>query len=271
MGKIQALETGISLLRWQVPKGKINPKTLGWVRPDGIINFQSAEIAENYAKNRCISALRTSTPFERGFILRDNHVIAEVNGDFTKIDISPYSGKMVGATIFHGHPKLEGHTLPVSLSDYLVLVSQRLKKVVAFNERGEHSAITQNPKKSLFIRLLPKKWQDKLIPFEQIGMGSVATSEYAKEFAKMFPKEIQKKVEHALHKQIGIPYGSRSKIAEFEKSKFTMDEFNTLNSIEEQAKKDGTLAKVVHNFWEKVAKKLECSYDTNFTELTKGA
>ena len=87
----------------------------------------------------------------------------------------------------------------------------------------------------------------------------------------MFPKEIQKKVEHALHKQIGIPYGSRSKIAEFEKSKFTMDEFNTLNSIEEQAKKDGTLAKVVHNFWEKVAKKLECSYDTNFTELTKGA
>lgn len=270
MGKTQILETGISLL-WKAPKGKINPKTLGWVRPDGVINFQSAEAAETYAKNRCVSALRTAKPFERGVLLRDNQVLAEVNGDFTKIDMSPYSDKMVGATFFHGHPKLEGHTLPVSLGDYLVMVSQQVKKLVAFNEKGEHSILIQNPQKSLFIRLLPKKWQEKLIPFEQIGMGSVATSEYAKEYAKMFPKEMQKKVEQAIHTQIGIPYGSRSKIAEFEKSKFTIDEFNTLNTVEGQAKKDGTLAKVIHNFWEKVSKKLECSYETNYTELTKGA
>ena len=102
-------------------------------------------------------------------------------------------------------------------------------------------------------------------------MGSVATSEYAKVFAKMFPKEMQKKVEQAIHTQIGIPYGSRSKMAEFKKSKFTIDEFNTLNTVEEQAKKDGTLTRAVHDFWEKVAKKLECTYETNFTELTKGA
>ena len=44
MANISQIKTGISLLKWQVPKGKINPKTLGWVRPDGIINFQSAEM-----------------------------------------------------------------------------------------------------------------------------------------------------------------------------------------------------------------------------------
>lgn len=55
MGKIQALEKGISLLRYQMPKGKINTKTLGWIKPDGVINFQSVKIAENYAKNRCVS------------------------------------------------------------------------------------------------------------------------------------------------------------------------------------------------------------------------
>lgn len=270
MGKIQALETGLSML-WKAPKGKINPSTLGWVRPDGVINFQTASAAENYAKNRCISALHTPTPFERGVLVKDNQVLAEVNGDFTKIDMSPYSDKMVGADFYHGHPKLKGHTLPISLADYLVLVSQRLKKVVAFNDKGEYSAIIQNPQKSLFIRLLPKKWQEKLIPFEQIGMGSVATSEYAKEFAKMFPKEIQKKVEQALHTQIGVPYGSRSKIAEFEKSKLTTSEFIILSKVEEQAKQDGTLAKVIHDFWGKVAKKLECTYKTNFADLTKGA
>lgn len=124
--------------------------------------------------------------------------------------------------------------------------------------------------KSLFIRLLPKKWQEKLIPLEQIGMGSIATSEYAKEYAKMFPKEIQKKVEQLVHKQIGISYGSRGKIAELKKSNFTTDEFETLRSVEMQAIQDGTLAKTVHNFWEKVAKKLECCYETNYTELTKG-
>lgn len=267
MGKIQAVETGLSLI-WKSPKGKINPKTLGWVRPDGAINFQSAEVAENYAKNRCVSALHSPKPFERGVLVRDNQVLAEVNGDITQIDMSKYSDKMVGADFYHGHPSTESNeALPVSLADYLVLVSQRLKKVVAFNRNGEHSTLTQNPQKSMFIRLLPKKWQEKLIPFEQIGMGSIATSEYAKDYAKMFPREVQEKVEQGLHAKIGMPYGSRSKIAEFNKTKLTINEFNTIDTVEAKAKQDGTLAKVIHNFWEKVAKKLNCTYETNYSSL----
>lgn len=128
MGKIQALEKGISLLRYQMPKGKINTKTLGWIKPDGVINFQSVKIAENYAKNRCVSALHTPQPFEKGVLVKDNQVLAEINGDFTIIDISPYSDKMTGATVFHGHPKLGDYTFPVSLEDYLVLISQRYYK-----------------------------------------------------------------------------------------------------------------------------------------------
>ncbi len=271
MKNVQVLKTGFSML-WKSPKGEVNPKTLGWIKPDGVIIFQTAEVAENYAKNRCVSALHSSKPFERGVLVRDNQVLAEVQGDIAQIDMSKYSDKMAGANFFHGHPRIEGNTdFPISLADYLVLVSQRLKKIVAFNANGEHSTLIQNPKKSLFIKFLPQKWQEKLIPLEQIGMGSIATSEYAKEYAKMFPKEIQKKVEQSLHAQIGIPYGSRSKIAEFEKSKLTMDEFNTMYSVDTKAKQDGTLAKVINNFWEKIAKKLDCTYETNFADLTKGA
>lgn len=268
MGKIQAVEAGISLLKYQIPKGKISPKTLGWVRPDGVINFQSAKMAEGYAKNRCVSALHSPIPFERGVLVRDNQVIAEINGDIAQVDIFKCSGKMVDADLYHGHPNTESNTaFPVSLTDYLVLISQRLKKVVAFNSNGEHSTLTQQPQKSLLIRLLPKKWQEKLIPFEQIGMGSIATSEYAKDYAKMFPKEVQKKAEQGLHTKIGIPYGSRSKIAEFNKTKLTINEFNTIGTVEAKAKQDGTLARIIHNFWEKTAKKLNCKYETDYSTL----
>lgn len=268
MGKVQAVEAGISLLKGQIPKGKISPKTLGWVRPDGVINFQSAELAESYAKNRCVSALHGPKPFERGVLVRGNQVIAEANGDIAQIDMSKYCDKMVGADLYHGHPNTESNTaFPVSLADYLVLVSQRLKKVVAFNHKGEHSTLTQQPQKSLIIGLLPQKWQEKLRLLEQIGTGNIATSEYAKEYAKMFPKEVQKKAEQGLHAKIGIPYGSRSKIAEFDKTKLTINEFNTINAVEAKAKQDGTLARVIHNFWEKVANKLNCKYETNYSSL----
>ena len=38
-------------------------------------------------------------------------------------------------------------------------------------------------------------------------------------------------------------------------------------AVEEQAKQDGTLARVIHNFWKNVAKKLNCTYETNYTYL----
>lgn len=73
-------------------------------------------------------ALHTPQPFEKGVLVKDNQVLAEINEDFTIIDISPYSDKMTGATVFHGHPKLGDYTFPVSLEDYLVLISQRYYK-----------------------------------------------------------------------------------------------------------------------------------------------
>ncbi len=53
MVKINALKKGASYLFWQAPKGNINPKTLGWIRPDGIINFQTPKAAQTYAKKTC--------------------------------------------------------------------------------------------------------------------------------------------------------------------------------------------------------------------------
>ena len=58
MGKLDAIKQGMSLLTYKVPKGKINPKNMGYVLSDGTINFGSEEVAKSYAKNRIMSALK---------------------------------------------------------------------------------------------------------------------------------------------------------------------------------------------------------------------
>lgn len=269
MSKIRVAEKGISYLLWKAPKGKVNPKALGWTRPDGVINFQTSQAAENYAKNRCVSALQGAKPFERGVLVKENQVLAEINGDCTKADLIPYSDKMIGADLYHGHPSIGSVEFPLSLSDYIVLISQRLNKIVAFNKNGEHSTLINNKKNGFFIKLLPKKWQERIMQLEQIGMGSIATSQYAKEYAKMFPQEIQKKAEQALHAKIGVSYGDISKIEEFKKTKFTQDEIEILNAVERQLTADGTFAKNINNFWKKFAEKLDCIYETNYTNFVK--
>lgn len=66
MVSIQQVKSGTSVLMQKFPKGKISPKSLGYVRPDGKINFATKEAAATYAKNRVVSPLNIGNPFERG-------------------------------------------------------------------------------------------------------------------------------------------------------------------------------------------------------------
>ena len=80
-----------SILETKPLQVKINPAELGWIRPDGVINFQTISAAENYAKNRCIFALRTSKPFERALLVKDNQVLAEVQGGLTNVNMERFN------------------------------------------------------------------------------------------------------------------------------------------------------------------------------------
>ena len=252
--------------------GKYNPKTFGWIRPDGVINFQTVEAAEDYAKKRCVSALNAEKPFERGVLVNDNQILADVDGDIAEVNMSDYCGKMVDASFFHGHVKLKKNPeQPLSLTDYLTMLSQGVKKVVAFNKNGEHSTLIRKPEKNRFngfpLKYLPQEIQEILIRSKQIKTGNFVTSEYGKLYGKMFPKNLQKKMECALHSHIGYPYASNSKIIKIQD--FSFEECMKVESIISQMKEDGTFQRLISNFWENISKKINCIYETNFSDLKK--
>lgn len=272
MTKSQAITTKLPLILKSkfIPKREIIPNTLGWVRPDGIIIFQTSEAAEKYAKNKCVSALNIAQPYEKGVLVKDNQILGEVEGDVNKVDMSKYIGKMAGAAFFHGHPKINGNPeAPLSLPDYLFMVSQKIKKIVAFNQNGEHSTLIQKPQKSLLIRLLSKKWQDFFIHIKQIRAGQLATKEFAKKYSQAFPKEVQEKLEQTLHADIGLYYGNHKKIKAINNNNFTFEECMRVSSTERHIRRNGKAAQITNDFWEKISEKLNCIYETNFSNLKK--
>ena len=120
MSKISAIQKGISYLLWKTPKGKVNPKTLGYVLPNGNINFQSAEKAYNYAKNCVMKALESDNQYERGLVIKGNTIIADVHGTQNEIKFAD-DLDLWGTTIVHGHPD----NTPISLGDAPLLISNR--------------------------------------------------------------------------------------------------------------------------------------------------
>ena len=160
MGKIQAIETGLSIL-WKMPKSKINPKTLGYVCPNGNINFQSEEIAFNYAKNCVMKALKSENPYERGLLIKDRTIVADVHGVKNQVRF-PDDIDLTGLIMVHGHPE----NTPISLGDAQLLVSNGMKKIVAYNNNGEFSSLSLIPfKTSKIFGFLPdrfKNWIQKI-------------------------------------------------------------------------------------------------------------
>ena len=100
----------------------------------------------------------------------------------------------------------------------------------------------------------------------QFGKGSMATEKYSKDFAKLFPKEIQTRVEQGIHKN-AYPYGNAKLTKVFEKNPYTMEEFTQISEVEKGLYLDGSLHKMIHEFWKKITPKLDCTYKTNFSNL----
>ena len=142
----------VSLLNSKAIK-KINPKNIGWVRPDGIINFATKDAAKDYAINRCKSANTAPKKFERLVIVKDNMVLSEADGKIDNVNfdyekISNYEG----CDSYHNHPA----PMPLSWSDYGVLVSQKsLKSITAIDIINRYYTMTKLPYKKIIF--LPQK------------------------------------------------------------------------------------------------------------------
>jgi len=243
MGKISMLETGFSML-WNAQKRKINPKTLGWVRPDGVINFQSTEVAQTYAKNRVLSALHSPKPFERAVFVEDSRIIADINGTAHKVhfDSKNVLKSHKDVALIHGHPT----GTPLSDQDYTCLTANNeLKSIVAYNKRGEYSKMTKQEKPVLF-RFLPQKFYEKVKMVRVLTSKSMIEEITKGDFKKLIEmiKELQNNCK-GMTKEEMLATEQGQKVKEFGKN---------------------LLAKM-NNIWAKNEKLFGIKYETDFSKL----
>lgn len=180
----------------QLPVRNINPKKLGFVCPNGQINFQTEEAAFEYTKNSIINALKVGK--EREIFTKGSSVLKIIDGNEKEVvcafDDLP---QIAGCTLHHGHPPAEyGYcTRPFSGDDVsnFILLNKIFgyEKSVVYNYAGEECTMTMKrrtllnrlnlpiSKKLTLYRLSPKiRYQQRLIPRYEINFAYKYDAKY---------------------------------------------------------------------------------------------
>lgn len=134
------------MLKPQVLPKKIHVKKLGYVCPDGSINFQNVKSAHQYAKSVVVKALNQENPFERLVMLQGRHVMKQIDGNGSEVRLRLDPLTMLCDTIVHGHPDMLGKGVTGSFSenDVRTLFSNpfdRVRKIRVYNSAGEASTM----------------------------------------------------------------------------------------------------------------------------------
>lgn len=260
---VNAIEKGISYLLWKAPKGKINPKSLGWVCPDKTINFATAEAANTYAKNTVIKALNCPNPYEKSVVVNGRQILYEQNGTsgrcLVPIDIE--------GTWVHGHPDFwgKGKTTPFSATDYEALMSVRkLDKAVIYNSVGEEAQLIKKSKLSFWDRILlkfiSKDRYDMIKSQARIGGCSAG---YNTALLKNCDADTTLKLNKLAMKRFIAMV--KKDATNFEK--YNQEYIKLYNQELEKALKDEKVASRLHQFWTKNADKYGVEYSSNFNNL----
>lgn len=248
----------------------IKTETLGWVRPDNTINFQTIEAAQTYAKNRVIQALKQPLPCERGIIVNKNRILKEFNGNSSKIELQQNLPNTLteSADFIHGHPNFsENGTTPVSLHDYLSLIANKFNRMVAYNQNGEYSILEKQPE-SKFMHYLPKKLRAIIDLCSRIGISSIAIEKYSNMWKQLFPAQLQKNIPPLINANINNEIiTNRKLLAEGKKLLNDSNLINEVVTIETELLQNGQAAKAIDKFWQEQAKHLGVNYSTNFQNL----
>ena len=272
MRKIQALETGLSFL-WKTPKGKINPKTLGYVCPDGAINFATEEAAVQYAKNKCVKAAQNG--YEYGGLRHKNRIILEKIGDENCVDFGRVKINIPkGTELFHDHPGKKAN--PLSFQDYCSFIRcPNLFSIIAYDSNGAYSKFVKTAEVYKQKAKTIEK-DSKIMQFFRKVFINKSKKETA-DFIKILNlKEICKKDfnDNVIGKE------NIQKLEEIDKLltkiengsvQCTEEEFNALESqidniLVEAQTGDGALK--IHNLWLNNDTKYGVKYSTNFPHLS---
>ena len=243
---------------------KVNPKQLGYICPNGNINFQSHESAMRYGKNQIVKALNSQKPYEKSIIVKNNTITYEGNGTAESCS----TPLMAEGTWLHGHPDNwgKGKTLPFSATDYHTFIgNDKIDKAIVYNSFGEEASFTKNHQSSLLNQLAKKILPEKRVEQARIYsnmfecatgytkalFNSAATAKETKDIVKLSRKKL-------FYRLIGNKAAAAKYGEEYEQM---------YNNIVQRALNDEKLAKDIHNYWVKNAKKLGVDYQTNFSNL----
>ena len=233
----------------------IKTQNPGYICPDGTINFQSAEAAENYAKNVVVKALNQKNPYEKSVVIDKNRIIYEKNGDDKTCPLK----LGVSGTWVHGHPDLyaKGCTFPFSSTDYTTFISMpKLEKAVIYNSRGEKAELT---------KIAPGRVENllaKLFPQYNITSAKAGICSGGYNAALITDKNARKELNRLSFKTLWAMM-TKNKEAAKKYSEQNMTLYNKM--LQEAISEKG--ARSVHNFWVKNAPKLDVAYSTNFSNL----
>ena len=253
-----------SILECKPLQGKINPKGLGVIFPDGQINFQNEESALKYIKTRLLDSLNRpqAEQFERVIAKKGSTIIGE--GDGTHTDATKAFQSIKGVKerfnqdiprdieVFHSHPDVfgPGSATPLSapdIGDIAIFFSLKLKKIVALNSKGEFNSIEVGkdftPEKFKLFRDRYEFFKDEKL-FGGLLNKNIKLSDKAAE--EYYAKGI-----------IDLPeWLSREKKEVIKK----------IFDIERGLKKSDKVAKVLHEYY-KQAGDYGMIYTTNFSNL----
>lgn len=238
-----------SYLLWNTPRGKINSETLGYILPNGNINFASEQNAMIYAKKRVVFALNTENPNEKAIILKGKQVVDEINGSLDTVDFSKYTNDLTDTTLVHGHPEIDGVTGPLSLDDVLFMLTKKLKQITAYNKQGQYSSFRGKALDSAYDEC------------------RTVCSKYAKMFSSFAPKEIQSQIEGRIHINLNPLFADIDKAYKALSTPISSQQATEFEKTITNAYLNGSFANAMHHWLKTSAEKIGFRYKTNYSYL----
>ncbi len=253
---------------------RINIEELGYVHPNGIVNFQSPKIAYKYAENKILQALNSPTPFERCLVIKNSSVIKEIDGTENEITLA-FNNLSDSDYIIHGHPS----GAPLGISDLCALLINEIKSVIALNKKGEYSRFDLIPQE-WFNYLPDKKIREQYYYFERLAIIDKAQKDYnvfMNKFYENIEKEKEKVVKEIQESINLLPYPTRIKVCDWLNKNMqnisSIDEIpQTIHLIlkrliDTNKKNINKCINKMHQFWENNAYKYNVKYSTNYSNL----
>lgn len=278
-------------------KKVINKNTLGYVCPNGCINFQSPEAAMNYAKNTVLQALHCPRPYEKAVLVSDRRVLSQSIGTAEHVEIGSIPDNIKSKVkIIHGHPDIlgTGKTTPVSIQDYSVFSSNKaFSEIIAYNSKGEYSKLKriESPKELSVIQ--PNVTKDNSTFFNISNFKKCTKNPLANKSSDSFRGKIikniiesssdkkpfindfieyyslndeAKKLVPAYKKALLNLLTPEQRLAAQQalKSKDTKKAIDLMNNA---IKTNEKLPQTIHSFWKSALNHTNIEYSTNFSNL----